>query len=172
MEHTLDFQIELPRVREAVFPFFRDAFNLERITPPELRFRVLTPGPIEMGPGARILYRLRLWGVPFGWETVISRWEPPVRFVDEQVAGPYRRWVHLHEFVPTSRGTLVRDHVDYALPFSPVGEVVHPLVLGRQVTGLVAGYDLTPLVRGQLNRIFRYRQQALRRIFPGDIAGT
>ena len=62
--------------------------------------------------------------------------------------------MHLHEFVPTSGGTLVRDHVDYALPFAPVGEVVHPLI------------------RGQLNRIFRYRQQALRRIFPGDVAGT
>jgi predicted DCC family thiol-disulfide oxidoreductase YuxK/ligand-binding SRPBCC domain-containing protein len=150
MTHTLDTQIRIPQPRDRVFPFFCDAFNLQRITPEELHFEILTPPPIEMKEGARIRYRLRLWGVPFHWETVIRCWEPPHRFVDEQVAGPYRRWVHRHELVETPRGTLVYDHVDYALPLPPVGDLFHPLL------------------RRQLARIFRYRHTVLHQLFKSD----
>jgi ligand-binding SRPBCC domain-containing protein/predicted DCC family thiol-disulfide oxidoreductase YuxK len=150
MLHTLDTQIRVPRPREDVFPFFCDAFNLERITPPELRFAILTPKPVEMRTGARIRYRLSLWGVPFQWETLISCWEPPYRFVDEQISGPYRRWVHRHELVETPGGTLVYDHVDYELPLAPFGDLFHPLL------------------RKQLARIFRYRHEVLHTIFDSD----
>lgn len=145
--HTLDTELLVPQAREDLFPFFGDAFNLERITPPELRFRILTPGPIYMAEGALIEYRLRLWGMPFRWRTRISRWTPPDCFVDEQISGPFALWVHRHDFVQTEGGTLIRDHVDYALPLAPVGEVIHPLM------------------RGQLRRIFRYRQEVLHGLF-------
>ncbi len=148
--HTLDTQFFVPRTRDELFPFFCDAFNLERITPPELKFRVLRPRPIELREGARIEYRLRLWGVPFGWRTLISLWEPPVRFVDEQTSGPFGRWVHRHEFVPTGQGTIIRDHVDYALPLSPLSGFAHPLM------------------RRQLTRIFRYRHQILHAMFCAE----
>ena len=150
MRHTLDTRIRIPGRGEEVFPFFCDAFNLETITPPELRFEILTPPPIEMAEGARIRYRLRLWGVRFGWETVIRRWEPPFRFVDQQVSGPFRHWAHRHELVETGDVTLVFDHVDYELPLGPLGDLFHPLL------------------RRQLARIFRYRHAALRERFASD----
>jgi ligand-binding SRPBCC domain-containing protein len=147
IQHTLEACLHVPLDRADLFPFFCDAFNLERITPRELCFRVLTPRPIEMREGARIDYRLSLWGIPFSWQTEISCWEPPLRFVDRQISGPYRRWEHLHEFIPGDQGTKILDRVDYALPLSPLSECMHPLL------------------RRQLSRIFLYRQQALKQLF-------
>ena len=138
-------RIELPLARERLFPFFADAGNLEVLTPPELNFRVVTPPPIEMREGALIEYRLRLMGVPFAWLTRIAVWDPPQEFVDEQLKGPYRRWVHKHLFVETSFGTRMHDSVEYELPLFPVGEL--------------AG----PLVDWQVRRIFRYREAALKK---------
>ena len=127
----------LPLPPEAVFPFFGDALNLEAITPPWLGFRVVTPGPIEMAPGARIEYRLRLHGMPIRWRTTIAVWDPPHRFVDVQLSGPYRMWHHTHDFDPaTDGGTLMRDTVRYALPFGPLGAAAHRLLVRRDLEAI------------------------------------
>ena len=146
--HVLEREQCLPRPPEDVFPFFADARNLEAITPPLLRFRVLTPEPIEMRVGTHIQYRLRLHGVPVNWHTTIQAWEPPHRFVDVQVRGPYALWHHTHTFAPDGAdGTLMRDVVRYAIGFGPLGDLAERL-----------------LVRRDLARIFDFRAQEVPRL--------
>jgi ligand-binding SRPBCC domain-containing protein len=134
--HVLRREQVLPGRPEAVFPFFADAHNLEAITPPWLGFRVITPRPIAMRAGTLIEYRLRLHGLPIGWLTRIEEWEPGTRFVDAQLAGPYRLWHHTHEFEPHRDGTLMRDTVRYALPYWPLGEVAHALLVRRDLAAI------------------------------------
>ncbi len=121
MSPTLIREQRLPGTPEQVFPFFADAANLEAITPPWLRFRIVTPQPIEMREGALIEYRLRLRGIPIRWHTRIDVWEPGVRFVDRQLSGPYRVWHHTHEFEADGPDhTLMRDIVRFEVPFAPL----------------------------------------------------
>ena len=136
----------LPLPRSEVFPFFAEAVHLERITPPELRFHIITPQPILIKAGTLIEYKLGLFGIRFSWLTRIARWSPPDEFVDEQVRGPYTLWIHTHRFTETKGATLIEDHVDYQLPFFPIGELAYPAVYF------------------QLKRIFSYRQRAIRTI--------
>ena len=126
--HKLEREQFLPHPVEQVFPFFADARNLERITPPLLGFRVLGEEPIEMRAGALIQYKLRLHGLPVDWLTRIEEWEPNTRFVDNQLVGPYRLWHHTHTFEERGGGTLMRDTVRYAMPVWPFGELAMPLV--------------------------------------------
>lgn len=121
-------ELRLPHSRPAVFDFFARAENLERITPPWLRFRLLTPRPIRLERGATIAYALRLHGIPVRWITEIEDWEPPVRFVDVQKKGPYRVWRHTHRFEETEGGTRMVDDVEYALPLGFLGRLFHRLV--------------------------------------------
>jgi ligand-binding SRPBCC domain-containing protein len=121
----------LPRPIDEVFDFFGDAYQLEAITPPWLHFHVVTPKPIPMVPGTLIDYKLRLHGLPVKWRTEISEWEPPRRFVDRQLIGPYHLWHHLHEFEEHNGGTLVRDTVDYKVPG---GGLIHWLLVKRDLT--------------------------------------
>jgi ligand-binding SRPBCC domain-containing protein len=141
------FQTELwlPLPPEELFPFFADAANLDAITPPWLHFRIVTPRPIAMGEGTLIDYKLRVRGVPLRWRTRISAWQPPHRFVDEQLRGPYRQWIHEHRFEPRDGGTLARDCVRYAVPFDWLAH--------------------RWFVRPDIERIFRYRREALRTRF-------
>lgn len=147
----------LPRPVDEVFAFFGDAHNLDVLTPPWLHFEIRTPGPIRMHAGTLIDYRIRLRGIPIPWRTRITEWAPGRRFVDEQVRGPYREWIHTHTFEPTDGGTLMTDTVRYRVPG---GALVNALVVERDVA-----------------RIFRYRLEALRRAFgcgpsPLDVAVT
>lgn len=142
----------LPENLERVFAFFADAFQLETITPPWLAFNVVTPRPIDIQTGTQIDYRLRLHGLPMRWRSRISVWDPPYRFVDEQMHGPYRRWYHDHTFESVDGGTLCQDVVSYIVPG---GKLVDRL-----------------FVRPDLKKIFAYRQQTLRGIFPDSRAYT
>jgi hypothetical protein len=139
----------VPRPLAEVFPFFADAGNLQRITPPEVGFRILTPLPIDMKPGAIIEYRIRLHGISLGWRTLIEEFEPGVRFVDSQLSGPYRLWRHTHRFVADGDATVVEDDVEYELPLGVLGRIAHAVV-----------------VEAQLRRIFDHRRRVIDEVFP------
>lgn len=124
-----------------VFPFFAQADNLQRLTPTFLDFRILTPLPITMQVGTLIDYRIRLHGLPMRWRTRISAWQPPYRFADEQLSGPYSLWWHEHLFAEHQGGTLLTDRVVFK---SPLALLAHPL-----------------LVRRELARIFDYRHRII-----------
>ncbi len=121
---------------EQTFEIYSDAFNLEVITPPFLRFRVVSPAPVLMGVGTLIEYRLRLHGIPVRWLTRIEEWEPPHRFVDRQVSGPYALWHHTHEFEADGDATLIRDRVRYEIGFGPLGSLALRLLVRRDVEGI------------------------------------
>jgi ligand-binding SRPBCC domain-containing protein len=132
--HTLQREQRLPGTPQEVFAFFSDARNLEAMTPPLLRFKVITRGRIEMCVGTLIRYRLRIHGMPVSWTTVIRAWEPPHRFVDEQLRGPYAIWHHTHTFEPDGeRATIMRDVVRYAVGFGLLGALANALVVRRDV---------------------------------------
>ncbi|MCS7168181.1 MAG: SRPBCC family protein [Gemmatales bacterium] len=135
------------RSTEEVFAFFSDPFNLDRITPPWLRFQT-TEAPKQVYRNCLLVHQLRIHGVPVTWVSQIVEWDPPRRFIDVQVIGPYQLWHHVHEFVPEGGGTRIRDVVCYALPFGWLGRWAHFL-----------------FVRRDLEQIFAYRRQQIERYF-------
>jgi ligand-binding SRPBCC domain-containing protein len=143
-----EFQSELwlPLPPAELFPFFADAANLDVITPPWLHFHIVAPASVVLREGALIDYRLRVRGVPLRWRTRINVWQPPHRFVDEQIRGPYRQWIHEHTFEPREGGTLARDRVRYAVALD--------FLIHRRI------------VRPDIERIFQFRAEALRSRFP------
>ncbi len=136
----------LPRSLDEVFAFFSNAANLEALTPPWLHFRILTPKPIPMRQGTLIDYSIRLHGIPISWQSEITVWDPPHRFVDVQRRGPYRRWVHTHSFEDVKGGTTVGDSVEFDVPFA-----------------FAAGW----FVMREVRTIFAFRHQALLKRFGG-----
>jgi ligand-binding SRPBCC domain-containing protein len=147
VRHLLQREQLVRRPLADVFAFFADARNLEVLTPPFLRFRILTQPPIAMRAGTLIDYQIRLVGISMRWKTLIESFEPGHRFVDVQLSGPYKAWRHEHEFVAVPDGTLVKDRVMYEMPLGLVGE------LGRAV-----------VVKRTLGRIFDYRSQAIAKV--------
>jgi ligand-binding SRPBCC domain-containing protein len=143
--HRLTTSLLVARPLDETFAFFADAANLQRITPPWLDFRIVTPLPVEMREGAVIDYRIRMRGLPMQWRSAITLWAPPYRFIDEQVKGPYRSWRHTHGFREVPGGTEVSDTVDYLVPGGPLVNAL--------------------FVRRELDAIFRHRQQATLDVF-------
>jgi ligand-binding SRPBCC domain-containing protein len=134
----------IPKTPEEIFEFFADAYNLELLTPPWMKFEVLTPDPINICEGTVIDYKLRIKGIPMRWQSKISRWDRPHSFVDEQIKGPYKLWIHTHEFKAYNGGTQAADHVRYAVPG---GAIVNKY-----------------FVANDLNRIFDYRRNAIKQL--------
>jgi hypothetical protein len=146
--HTLERTQIIPLSLAETFAFFADAHNLERLTPPALGFRVLTPPPIQMAAGTLIDYQLSLYGAPFKWRTLIEAWEPGQRFVDRQINGPYSLWHHTHTFEALGpRRVRMKDLVHYRVEWGPLGWLAHET-----------------LVRRSINNIFDYRAQAVERL--------
>jgi ligand-binding SRPBCC domain-containing protein len=144
-EHIFTEELWLPQLRPTVFAFFADISHLQQITPSFVHLTVLTPGPVQMRVGAVIDHKLRLWGMPIYWRTGISDWNPPIRFVDKQLRGPYRRWIHEHTFEERDGGTLMKDTVRYAVWG------------GRLVNAL--------FVRRDVKRLFEFRREKLLKLF-------
>ena len=141
----LQTQLWLPQARVKIFDFFADPRNLDRLTPAWLKFRIETPDTTKIVQGAILDYRLQIHGMPIHWQSEISVWDPPNRFIDRQIKGPYSLWIHQHYFEDSDGGTIVGDHVEYAVPG---GTIVQKL-----------------LVAPDLDRVFKYRHQVLDKLF-------
>jgi len=154
-EHILTRSLTLDLPLKEVFNFFADAVNLERITPPELKFNITTPQPIDIKKGTLIDYQLKVRRFPVKWQTVISVWNPPFEFVDEALKSPYKQWIHRHTFTELEKNqTLIEDEVKYRLPVEPFGDLAHWFV------------------RRELNYIFDFRQKAVKEILQSDAKKT
>lgn len=139
--------------RERVFEFFKKPENLNQVTPLNLGFKILTPSPVLMEKGSVIDYMIRLHGFPMKWRTVISNYDPPHSFTDIQVKGPYKTWIHTHNFVEKDGGTLMTDKVEYEVPMGFLGDVIRFLFVRREV-----------------EKIFNYRKKVISDIFEKGIA--
>lgn len=148
--YKLECEMLIETSLQETFAFFQDPYNLKKITPPWMRFEVISKDRVEMKKGADIEYRIRWMGLPMYWKTVISEYEPPFLFVDEQAKGPYALWRHRHTFSASPAGARVGDHLEYALPLGWLGRLAHNVVVGRQ-----------------FREIFAYRQEQLAKIFDG-----
>lgn len=149
MPYTYERTMWLPTEIKRVFDFFGDAQNLQAITPAFLHFTILTPSPIEMREGTLLDYRIKLHGIPIRWRTRITCWQSPHKFVDEQLKGPYRRWIHTHTFEPKDGGTQITDHVLYSHWGTWLAERL--------------------LVRPDIETIFAYREMRIRELLAGEV---
>jgi len=147
-QYIIERNQSIPASIDRVFAFFEKPENLARITPARLNFQIKTPQPIQMNLGTEITYTISWLGVPVRWQTKITKYEPPHCFIDEQIMGPYRTWIHLHMFEEKDNNVLMIDRVTYRLPFGPVGRLTHWL-----------------LVRRQLEEIFNHRRDVITDLF-------
>jgi ligand-binding SRPBCC domain-containing protein len=148
-DHVLDDRLWLARPRAEVFAFFADPRNLLHVTPPGWRLRVLTTST-TLAAGAVVDYRMRWLGLPLAWRAYVREYDPPHRFVDVQVRGPWARWEHRHLFLEEGGGTWVEDRITYRPPLGVLGRVLHRVLLDRQ-----------------LRDVWTYRQARLRERFAG-----
>jgi ligand-binding SRPBCC domain-containing protein len=148
--NQLHCEMWVPLPLETVFGFFSNPANLEVVTPPWVGFRILSKLPVVMKEGALLDYAIRVHGIPLRWRSEITVWEPPFRFADVQVKGPYAVWNHEHRFESRHGGTLVSDEVRYAIPFS-----------WMPGSSLVERWLVAP----DIDRIFAHRRTALLRHF-------
>jgi ligand-binding SRPBCC domain-containing protein len=148
-DYILESRLWLPRPRDEVFRFFADPRNLSAVTPPWLGFTLLSSPPVALEAGAVFDCRIRWLGIPLRWRSLFREYDPPYRFVDVQVLGPYARWEHRHMFREGQGGTWVEDRITYRLPLGPLGRLLHALCVGRQ-----------------LGAIFAYRDRRLGELFP------
>jgi ligand-binding SRPBCC domain-containing protein len=153
--YELHRELLIPAPIDELFTFFSDPANLARITPKSVGFRDLTPNKETMRTGLRIIHQIRVFGIPQRWETVIEEYDPPHGFVDRQAKGPYKYWRHRHSFEEVPGGTLMRDDVQYELPFGPLGSLTHRLFVKRQ-----------------LDHIFDYRGRKIGKLFARQRAAA
>ena len=146
--HTLIKHTEINKPITEVFDFFGKAENLNELTPPDLHFNIITPLPIAMKAGTIIDYKIRLGIIPMKWKTLISAWEPPFRFVDEQLSGPYVTWIHEHKFEYSGQKTKMTDTIQYVAPGLFLEPIVHNL-----------------FIKSKVNQIFEYREKRLKELF-------
>ncbi len=149
--YTLSCELKTAAPIDQAFHIFENPYNLAAITPEWLNFKILDPD-LKMGKGLHINYRIRWIGLPMRWQTIITDYAPPFRFIDFQSKGPYTLWHHTHLFKPVADGTLVTDEVRYVLPFGPLGSIAQELIVGRQ-----------------LLEIFRYRQRKIAQMLGDKI---
>jgi hypothetical protein len=131
-----------------VFEFFSNAENLNKITPPDMQFKILTPLPIIIKKGTLIDYKIKVSGIPFNWQTEITEWEPNKRFTDKQLKGPYRVWIHEHTFEEKDGKTIMNDHVQFLSPGWFLEPIINKLFIEKKVKG-----------------IFTYREKILNNLF-------
>ena len=146
--YTLSFAQQVSRPLPQVFDFFSQAENLEALTPPWLNFKILAVKPKPVQQGTLIKYSLRVHGIPLHWTSEIVEWEPPHRFVDLQLRGPYRLWRHEHRFEARDGGTLISDTVNLALPLGVLGQIAYKIK-----------------VKSDVQKIFAFRENAIRSLF-------
>ena len=147
--YTLVFEQQVPRPEPEVFAFFSRAESLEVLTPSRLHFRVLSVTPAPIRKGTIIAYSFRLHGLPLRWTSEIVEWDPPHRFIDLQLSGPYKLWHHEHRFEARDGGTLITDTVRVALPMGFLGELAYKIK-----------------VQSDLRQVFSFRQEKIRSLFP------
>lgn len=140
----------VPLPVEQVFPFFSDAKNLEVLTPKFLGFRIIGQSTKNIEKGTRIDYRLKLYGIPFHWQSLVMDWRPNAGFSDSQTRGPYSIWFHTHEFIKKNGGTILRDRIVYKVRFGVIGDILAHC-----------------FVRANLNRIFMFRRKKADELFGG-----
>ncbi len=149
----LEFTTIIPSSIEVVWDFFSNPANLNKITPPEMNFRILTPLPEQMYEGMMIAYKVRpLKGMRLTWLTETTKSKDHELFIDEQRVGPYKIWHHEHHFRQMAEGVEMKDILVYDLPAGFIGRWMDDLLIYKQVT-----------------KIFLFREKQIVRLFPAPM---
>ena len=152
--YKLKFKQVINSSLDDVFSFFSNPENLSKITPEKLGFNILTPTPIKMKEGQLIDYSIKLLGKKIRWRTMITEYIPKVKFVDQQLKGPYSMWHHTHEFRDLDGKVEMTDEIYYVMPFGVLGRLVNFLFVSRD-----------------LNNIFKHRVEIINKIFDKNYKG-